>query len=94
MTTSIQDSPNSAQHEKIRWGGMPSRRTQAIPKQSLFGTALEKYDKDSLKDIEGRYIPEGFIKKQPNRYPLPDHLKASIPGKLSFCFRNHITSID
>lgn len=59
---------------------MRAMRTQAMPKHSLFGTALEQVDRESLKDIQGRYISEGSVKNPPNRYPLPEHIKASMPG--------------
>ncbi|CAL1538864.1 unnamed protein product [Lymnaea stagnalis] len=56
-------------------------RSKAYPKQTLFGTVLEKVDRDSLKNFEGKYIPEGYIRPTQERFPLPKHLQDALPGK-------------
>jgi len=61
------------------WSGRP-RRTQAMPKRSLFGTNMENVNKEELKNIKGRYIPEGYIQPQKDRYPLPEGWNSNISG--------------
>ncbi|XP_005100692.1 uncharacterized protein LOC101854415 isoform X2 [Aplysia californica] len=67
--------------EGIQWFSMRPKRTQAMPQHTLFGTNMESFDKNSLRDTEARYIPEGYIRPTPNRYPLPDYLQHKLTGR-------------
>ncbi|GFR66268.1 testis-expressed protein 33 [Elysia marginata] len=65
----------------IQWWSMRSKRSEALPKRSLFGTSLENVDKNQLQTIQGKYIPVGYIRPQAELYPLPEHIKERISGR-------------
>jgi len=73
--------PSDGSPERIEWWGMRATRTKAMPKHSLFGSNMENVDKEELKNTKGRYIPEGYIRPQKNRYPLPDYMQGALTGR-------------
>ena len=76
----IAQAENERELEGIKWWSMRSKRSEALPKHSLFGSSLENVDKEELQNIKGKYIPVGYIRPHAERYPLPEHLKERIPG--------------
>ena len=56
-----------------------------MPKHSLFGSNMENVDKRELENTKGRYIAEGYIRPQKNRYPLPDHMQGALTGTVIYC---------
>jgi len=73
--------PKDGSPERIEWWGMRATRTKAMPKHSLFGSNMENVDKDALKNTKGHYIPEGCIRPQKDRYPLPDYMQGALTGR-------------
>ena len=71
--------------EKIDWWSGRAKQTQSRPKHSLFGTNMEAVDRSELEKMEGRYIPEGYVRPQKNRYPLPDHMQSALTGNIPSC---------
>ncbi|KAK3778389.1 hypothetical protein RRG08_049236 [Elysia crispata] len=67
--------------EGIKWWSMRSKRSEALPKHSLFGTSLENVDREQLQNITGKYIPVGYVRPHTERYPLPQHIKEKISGR-------------
>lgn len=59
---------------------LTTRRTQARPKNSLFGTALEHIDKNDLDGIDLSQTSPISNQQPPERYPIPDHLQQQISG--------------
>ena len=78
-------SPTAAEQERdgVKWWSMRSKRSEALPKNSLFGTSLENVDKEELGSIKGKYIPVGYIRPKAEHYPLPEHIRERIPGDVS-----------
>lgn len=60
------------------------RRTEAMPKHSLFGSSLENYDKEELSRIQkleaGSNVPNEY--KSPGRFYLPDSQRSKMKGLL------------
>lgn len=81
MAHTVTDNGHSHDLE-CKTGICTSHLNKTLPK-TLFGTSLEKIDSESLKNIEGRYIIEGSVRKSAERYPLPQRLKDLIPGNIT-----------
>ena len=69
-------------------GGTPPRsasifrakRTEARPRHTLFGTALENINKSELEGIDASEASKIGIKHVPERYPIPEHLQGHVSG--------------
>ncbi|KAK7494433.1 hypothetical protein BaRGS_00014325, partial [Batillaria attramentaria] len=63
------------------WTSFRAERTQARPKHSLFGTALEHYDKEDLKGISPSEASQIGVRKPRERYPIPEHLQQHVSAR-------------
>lgn len=69
-------------------GGTPPRsahvfrakRTEARPRHTLFGTALENIHKSELEGIDASEASKIGVRQAPERYPIPEHLQGHVSG--------------
>lgn len=77
--------PNSLDQGKDAWRGYVVKRTEAMPKNSLFGTALEKTDPKLLEFIDNKAYQDDVMKERKEKanqydHKLPDSMR-NISGK-------------
>ncbi|XP_076458976.1 uncharacterized protein LOC143292511 isoform X2 [Babylonia areolata] len=58
-----------------------AKPTEARPKHSLFGTALENINKSELEGIDASDANRIGVKNQPERYPIPEHLQGHVSAR-------------
>ena len=57
-----------------------AKRTEARPRHSLFGTALENVNKSELEGIDASEANKIGVKQAPERYPIPKQLQGHVSG--------------
>lgn len=72
--------PNSLEQGKDAWHAYVVKKTEAMPKNSLFGTALEKTDPKSVENIDSAAYQAKEMKERQEKadqyeQKLPDRLK-------------------
>lgn len=61
-----------------------AKRTEAMPKNSLFGSLLERQDENTLKEFNPatvRFVKTPPVKGPGQRFTLPEDVKNQLPGK-------------
>lgn len=77
-----------------------AKRTQAIPKRTLFGSVIERLDEDDkksllqidVKELENTQRRERIERKNRYKPKLPDYIKNQLPGKYRRCNRSVYSS--
>ena len=57
-----------------------AKPTEARPRHSLFGTALENVHKSELEGIDASEASKIGVRTAPERYPIPEHLQEHLSG--------------
>lgn len=73
------DSPATTDVGKNAWQTYVSQRTKALPKNSLFGTALENLDVETARNVDVRKYDEDVLKERTDRLKKYDH---KLPSRL------------